>query len=89
LNFGCRTRVLFKGAGFLNLDSLFPLADSDPFFLRALRVAHGEKTRTLHKNREECGTQSWTELTQLRVRSEEVEYQKLIGEPAAHPTPGK
>jgi hypothetical protein len=61
LNFGCRTLVLFKGAGFLTLHSLFPLADSEPFFLRALRVAHGRKTRTLHENREECGTQFWPE----------------------------
>jgi hypothetical protein len=47
--------VVFKGAGFLPLHLLFSLADSDPSFLRARRVA-GRKTRTLHKNREECGT---------------------------------
>jgi hypothetical protein len=55
LNFGCRTLALFKGAGFLSRRSLFPLDNSDPFFLRAQRAA-GRKTRTLHKNREECGT---------------------------------
>jgi hypothetical protein len=61
LNFGCRTLAVFKGAGFLTLYSLFPLADSDPSCLRALCVAHERKIRTLHKNREECGTQSWAD----------------------------
>jgi len=55
LEIGCRTLALFKGAGFLSRHSLSPLANSDPSFLRARRVA-GSKTRTLHKNREECGT---------------------------------
>jgi hypothetical protein len=36
------------------------LADSDLSFIRAQRVPQGGKTRTLHKNREECGTrQEW------------------------------
>jgi hypothetical protein len=55
---GCRTLMVFKGAGSLTRHSLFPLADSDPSFLRARRVA-GSKTRTLHKNREGCGTPIW------------------------------
>jgi hypothetical protein len=58
LELGCRTLAVFKGAGFLPLHSLLPLADSDPCFLRARKVA-GRKTRTLHKNREECGTRFW------------------------------
>jgi hypothetical protein len=37
----------------------FHLADSDPSFLRALNVADGGKIRTLHKNREECGTRNF------------------------------
>jgi hypothetical protein len=53
--------VLRKDAGFLILHSLFPQANSDPSFLRALCGAHGRKTRTLHENREECGTQSWAD----------------------------
>src|SRR6267378_8709104 len=48
-----------QGCGFLTLHSLFLLADSDPACLFALYVAHERKTRTLHENREECGTQSW------------------------------
>jgi hypothetical protein len=56
LNFECRILVVFKGAGFPILDSPFPLADSDLSFLRARGVPQGRKTRTLHKNREECGT---------------------------------
>jgi hypothetical protein len=58
LELGCRTLAVFKGAGFLPLHLLFSLADSDPSFLRLRRVA-GRKTRTLHKNREECGTRFW------------------------------
>jgi len=68
LNLGCRTLVLHKGAGFLTLPSLFPPADSDPSFLRALCVAHERKTRTLHKNREECGTQSWADRPHRGIR---------------------
>jgi hypothetical protein len=37
----------------------FPLADSDPSFLRARRVPQGRKTRTLHKSREDCGTREF------------------------------
>jgi hypothetical protein len=37
----------------------FPLAESDPYYLRALRVPHGKKIRTPHKNREECGTRKF------------------------------
>jgi hypothetical protein len=43
----------------------FPLADSDRFFLRARRVPHGGKTRTLHKNREGCGTRKFNPLRNL------------------------
>ncbi len=50
-----------RSAGFLTLHSLFPPADSDPSFLRALCGGHGRKTRTLHENREECGTRSWAD----------------------------
>jgi hypothetical protein len=50
---------MFKGAGFLFLHSLFPLTDPDPSFLRSLNVANGGKTRTLHKNCEECGTRKF------------------------------
>ena len=55
LEIGCRTLALFKGAGFLSRHSLFPLDNPDPSFLCACRFP-GRKTRTLHKNREECGT---------------------------------
>jgi hypothetical protein len=55
----------------------FPMADSDPSYLRARRVPHGRKTRTLRKNREECGTRksnpprhskapSWTQSRRWR-----------------------
>jgi len=47
LNFRVATLAVFKGAGFLILDSSFPLADSDLSFFRARRVPHGRKTRTL------------------------------------------
>jgi hypothetical protein len=55
--------MVFKGAGFLTRHSLLPMADSYPSLLRARRIA-GRKTRTLHKTREGCGTQSgwWTSL---------------------------
>jgi len=48
--------VVFKGAGFLIIDSPFPLAGSDPYYFGERRVPHERKTRTLHKDREECGT---------------------------------
>jgi hypothetical protein len=54
--------------GFLILNSHFPLADSDPPLLRALCVAHERKTRTLHKNREECGTRSWADRLHRGIR---------------------
>jgi hypothetical protein len=47
---------MFKGAGSLCVHSFSPLNDSDSRYLRA-RVGSGRKTRTLRKNREECGTQ--------------------------------
>jgi len=47
--------VVFKGAGFPTVPSPFPPADSDLAFLRGWMV-EGRKTRTLHKNREGCGT---------------------------------
>ena len=62
---GCRTLVVFKGAGFLTRHSLFPLADSDPSFLRARRVPES-KTRTLHKTVKGVAPQSgwWTSLVE-------------------------
>jgi len=63
-----RALAQFKGAGFLILHSLFPPADSDPYFLRALCVTHERKTRTLHENREECGTQSWADRPHRGIR---------------------
>jgi hypothetical protein len=54
--------VPFKGACFLTLHSISPLADSDLAFLRALMVVRGEKIRTLHKNSEECGTRKFNTL---------------------------
>jgi len=56
LDIGCRNLAAFKVRVLLSLPSFFPLADSNPSPLRALMDAHGRKTRTLHKNREECGT---------------------------------
>jgi hypothetical protein len=47
---------MFKGAGSVCVHLFFPLNDSNSPYLRA-RVVSGRKTRTLHKNREECGTQ--------------------------------
>src|SRR5271165_4874676 len=46
-----RILAVFKGAGFLILDSLFPLADCARSFHRARRVPRGRKIRTLHR----CG----------------------------------
>jgi hypothetical protein len=51
----CRPRVRVFSSSILP----FHLGDSDPFFLRALMVVCGGKTRTLHKNREECGTRKF------------------------------
>ena len=50
-----RALAVFKGAGFLILDSPFPLAGSDVSFLRGQGVQHAKKTWTLHKNCGECG----------------------------------
>jgi hypothetical protein len=47
---------MFKGAGSLWVHSFSPLNDSNSAYLRA-RVVSGRITRTLHKKREECGTQ--------------------------------
>jgi len=56
LIFGCRTLAVFKGAGFVALQTLFLIFDFDPAHLHARRIPSGVKIRTLHKNGEECGT---------------------------------
>jgi hypothetical protein len=60
---GCRTLVVFKGAGFLTRHSLLPPADSDPSFLCA-RGAREEKPAPFTKTVKGAAPQSgwWTSL---------------------------
>ncbi len=46
-------------AGFLTVNLISPRFNSNPAFLRARRIQRGRKTRTLHKNGEECGTRKF------------------------------
>ena len=51
-----------KGASFSSPTILPPLADSDPLFFAGMGTCTAGKTRTLRKNREACGTQSFKTL---------------------------
>ena len=46
-------------ACFLTVNLISPRFNSNPAFLRARRIQRGRKTRTLHKNGEECGTRKF------------------------------
>jgi hypothetical protein len=88
LNFGCRTLVVFKGAGFLTHYSLFRAADSDPS-LSSCASGWGRQTRTLHKNRERCGTQlsEWTVCKEAIVHTKDSHCYEWSGSWQTDPPP--